>query len=243
MPTLFVLVDFDNVGLAVTRAGAVACARILIQKIPLGVLSTYDSITVRHYGGWRSNGTATPAAQQLVPDIARDSPTIFSVMQPNGQSNKKLIVELAVGPIGTSVVLNETLVRDRGLRRFRVNAGRLRNCLNVANCGLSGLFSLRSTTSCSDTACDMTLGDMLVRDEQKMIDTLVVADIASLAIVQKAVDIVVVSSDTDMWPGMLLATSAGCRVIHIHTKAGWKTQQFLLQTLGGLAGRYLEVSA
>jgi len=243
VPTLFVLVDFDNVGLNVRRAGAVACARILIQKIPVGVLSTYDSITVRHYGGWRSNGTATQAAQQLVPDIVRDSPTVISLMQPTGQSNKKITVELAIGPIGTSIVLSETLVRDRNLRRFRANAGRLRNCLNVANCGLGGFFALRSTTNCSDAACDMTLGDMLVRDEQKMVDTLVVADMAYLATVQRAVDLVVVSSDTDMWPGTLLAAAAGCRVIHIHTKAGWQTQQFLLQTLVGLSGQYLQVPA
>lgn len=76
-----------------------------------------------------------------------------------------------------------------------------------------------------------------MRDEQKMVDTLLVADMASHAMMNKASDVVVVSSDIDMWPGVLLALRIGCGVTHIHTKSGWRTQPHLVGTLGATLGK------
>jgi hypothetical protein len=56
-------------------------------------------------------------------------------------------------------------------------------------------------------------------------------------------DVVVVSSDADIWPGILLALRAGSNVVHIHPKPGGRTQPHLLQTLGGrLCATYVERS-
>jgi hypothetical protein len=96
---------------------------------------------------------------------------------------------------------------------------------------------LTNATPCPNSACACTLGDVLVRDEQKMVDTLLVADIASHAFTGKASDVVIVSSDIDMWPGVLLALRSGCSVTHIHTKSGWRTQGHLVGTLGSTLGK------
>lgn len=64
-----------------------------------------------------------------------------------------------------------------------------------------------------------------------MVDTLLVADIAVHTFTSGATDLVVVSSDIDMWPGVLLAVRAGCHITHIHTKSGWRTQGHLMRTL------------
>ncbi|WP_313274987.1 hypothetical protein [Stenotrophomonas sp.] len=74
-----------------------------------------------------------------------------------------------------------------------------------------------------------------------MVDTLLVADMAYLSLKMRDKNIVVVSSDTDMWPGVLLATSAGCQIIHIHTNEGWRTQRHLQVMLeAGRSGRFYE---
>jgi uncharacterized LabA/DUF88 family protein len=96
---------------------------------------------------------------------------------------------------------------------------------------------LTASASCGNSGCSSQLGDVLVRDEQKMVDTLIVADIAHQVFKAMATDVVVVSSDTDMWPGVLLALRSGCAVTHIHTKHGGKTQQHLINTLGGQLNR------
>ncbi|PKH70038.1 hypothetical protein CXF96_05910 [Stenotrophomonas sp. Betaine-02u-21] len=55
-----------------------------------------------------------------------------------------------------------------------------------------------------------------MRDEQKMVDTLMVADLAHITFVDKHDDVVVVSSDADIWPGILLAIKGGCAVTQVH---------------------------
>ncbi|KZC26355.1 hypothetical protein RhoFW510R10_07105 [Rhodanobacter sp. FW510-R10] len=73
-----------------------------------------------------------------------------------------------------------------------------------------------------------------------MVDTMMVADLAYISLVERAKNVVVVSSDTDMWPGVMLALRAGCYVLQIHTKAGWRTQTHLINTLDALTARFYE---
>jgi predicted nuclease of predicted toxin-antitoxin system len=243
MPVLPVLVDYDNVDRSLTTGGPTNCAKILAQVVPTEMIKRFDSILVRLYGGWRSNGTLTHAAQRLVPDIRASSPTMISFTDGATRLLRKISVELAEQPIGLTFPLTETLARDRSLRRFRANPHRLVSCTNVPNCGLTSHFSLNERTPCTDPACSMVIGDLLVRDEQKMVDTLLVADIAHQTFVAKTTDIVVVSSDTDMWPGVLLALQNSCNILQVHTR-GSRTQRHLLQSITRtMSGVYREVSS
>jgi uncharacterized LabA/DUF88 family protein len=52
--------------------------------------------------------------------------------------------------------------------------------------------------------------------EQKLVDTMMVADMIYLARADNAA-IAVVSSDDDMWPGILSGLVAGAQLIHIQT--------------------------
>lgn len=243
MPNLTVLVDFDNVEPSLTRAGPINLAKSLVPLVPSAVLARYDSIQVRLYGGWRSMGTLTKGAQRLIPDIRAGSPTVVGRPGPSTGTPIRLTVELAEGPIGMTTQLQETLVHDRDLRRFRARAT-WAECANPGSgCGMNSYSALSHATPCSASGCGSRLSHVLVRDEQKMVDTLLVADIAHQALALKATDVVVVSSDTDMWPGVLLAMRAGCNVVHLHTRSGWKTQRHLMATLGpSTSHRYTQLS-
>lgn len=243
MPTLVVLVDFDNVDPVLARAGALSLARNLVSLIPSPVLARHSEVQVRLYGGWRSSGALTKHAQRLIPDIRSGSPTVVGRPGLNAGPPLRLTVELAEGPIGTTVRFQETLALDRPLRKFRARATWPECVSPGAGCGMALYSRLSHATVCQVPGCASRLSGLLVRDEQKMVDTLLVADIAYQALSLKATDVVVVSSDTDMWPGILLAMNSGCNVIHLHTQSGWKTQRHLIATLGqATSPRYTQLS-
>lgn len=231
MPTLRIFIDYDNVEPTLKSAGPVSLAKLLIPSVPASVLHKYNAVRARLYGGWRCQGGLTVSAQRLIPDIRSGSPTIVSNPSSTG-TPLRLLVELAEGPLGTTLILEETLARERGIRKFRTRRPPWAECASpAANCGLAYAAAFTHNTLCSTLGCNTRLEKILICDEQKMVDTLIVADLAHEALVQQANDLVIVSSDVDMWPGVLLATQAGCNVIHIHTKPGWRTQRHLVKTL------------
>jgi hypothetical protein len=234
---LTVFVDYDNVQAAHTSAGSVNLARMIVSLLPTSVLVRYAAVTVRLYGGWRSKANLTRLAQRLIPDIRQNSPGVFTSQHEGANFSLRLNVELADKPIGASSPLEETLVFERDLRKFRTKAHPWQHCAHAGNCGFGAFASIGHGSACGNSSCAMKLGDLLVRDEQKMVDTLIVADMAQSVHVAKARDVVVVSSDTDMWPGVLLALRAGCSVIHVHTKHGWRTQGHLMRTIPNQLGR------
>lgn len=241
VPTLTMLIDYDNVDPSLTRAGPISLAKSLVQTIPANTLGQYNTLRARLYGGWRVQGALTVSAQRLVPDMRSGSPTIISNPTRTSGMPLRLIVEFAEGPLGTGVILEETLVKDRTLRKFRALPTPWTECQSpTRNCGMAHVDSFAHDTQCSTQGCTNRLGKILVRDEQKMVDTLLVADIAHQALVQRANDVVVVSSDVDMWPGVLLAAHAGCNVIHVHTKQKWRTQRHLIRTLSAQTMRYYQ---
>ncbi len=233
MPSLVACVDYDNVEANLRTAGPVNLAKVLVGTFPALLIDRYDSVEFRLYGGWRYQNALTQIAQAIIPDIRMNSPTVVSTHRNGTLAKTKLEVLLADGPIGWSTPLAESVVRGRSIRNFWSLAGGPPGCRTPSSCGMQSFRNLRNTTSCTDTGCSIELGDMLVRDEQKMVDTLIVADMAYVAYGRKAHDIVLVSSDNDMWPGVLVAIRAGCFVTHIHTKVGRRTPRHLLQTLGG----------
>ena len=230
MSDLLILVDYDNLPSAVTQAGPVNCAKIILGYVPDETFSIYDSYLVRLYGGWRANGTSSRSAQRIVPNIQRESPTVLPARPPIGTQLKRLVVELAEGPIGSRTTFDETLAARRGLRQFRAEPSCLSNCNDIGACSMKSFYGLTSNTQCANPACPCVLGDLLVRDEQKMVDTLLVSDIAQVIVQRSATTLVIVSSDTDMWPGVFLALRNGCEVLQIHTR-GARTQGHLLRTL------------
>ena len=242
MAALVVFVDYDNVESSHTMAGPVSLAKLLFSLIPDVVITRHNEIIVRLYGGWRSQGLLTTRAQSLIPNIRAASPLFVPITSAESIMQLRLTVELADKPIGSSALLSETLVKERDLRKFRVRSSPWNGCANSASCGFSQFIGLTHSTACRSGGCTVRMSDVFVRDEQKMVDTLIVADIAHQALSERASDIVVVSSDTDMWPGVLLALRAGCCVTHVHTKTGWKTQRHLLATLGGHNHLYNQMS-
>jgi len=244
MDTLSVLVDYDNLDNVTRAPGPVGAAKAILARLPANLLFPYTAIAVRLYGGWRTSiGLTTVAQQQLVPDIRANSPTVHGTTYIGQTKSLRVRVELAVAPVGTKHPFPDTLVRDRDLRFFRARPHPWGGCAREQSCGMSLLCSSTAQTRCQIAGCGVQLNDIFVRDEQKMVDTLIVADIAQQALVAKEQEIVVVSSDADIWPGIFLALQNACRITHVHTSPGWKTPRALIDTLSHpMSQNYRELS-
>jgi uncharacterized LabA/DUF88 family protein len=243
MTTLRVLVDFDNVEPRLRHAGPVSLAILICGVIPDEVLARHRAIAIRLYGGWRLAGTLTHFAQRLLPDIHRNSPTIVNRTIKGSPTPLRVSVELAEQPLGHHITLSNTFVQDRHLRNFKSRTNAIPNCANQNSCGLAQFSALRHDTPCSEPGCLARLGHVFVRNEQKMVDTLIVADIAFLVYQESASDIVVVSADTDMWPGVILATKAHANVLHIYPVHGKATHPLIRATLDAhMSACYSELS-
>ena len=72
---------------------------------------------------------------------------------------------------------------------------------------------------------------LLSRREQKLVDTMIVADLIHLAS-RGETPIGLVSSDDDMWPGILSALNIGASVIHVHTRVPIIQNAYLTKTSG-----------
>lgn len=236
---LNVLVDYDNVPSSVWAPGPIQAASALCAYLPAAVVGSEPQITVRLYGGWKTKSVSTRVAQALIPQLASGSHTF--IPRPGHSISAppiRLVVELALAPLGSQTPFDTTLARDRSIRSFRPKQAASSPCHLPRACGLSFLSNLTHRTACSSAGCGATVQDLLVRDEQKMVDTLMVADMAHATFVDRDADIVVITSDTDIWPGVLLALRAGCAVTQIHAKPNMQTPAALLNMLPRAASHY-----
>ena len=243
MQNLTILVDYDNIEPKHRPQGPVNMGLMILNQLPANLLHPYDTVSFRLYGGWRTATGLTNFAQDLIPKIRAASPTVWNVDYLGESKAIKVFTKLADAPLGSTKVFEETLVRNRPLRHFRTGANAWVSCADKQSCGLSILKSCHNATPCQTPNCYVQLGDILVRDEQKMVDTMMVADIAYERFVAKANEVVVICSDADIWPGIYLALQSECRITHLHTKPNWRTPNSLLQTLSQpQLQRYRELS-
>lgn len=231
MKLLPVIVDFDNIEARHRSQGPLSLARMLMGLLPANLLYPYDLASFRLYGGWRTGTNLTNGAAILSASISQDSQTTVTIKHLGEEKKIRVSVSLAGGPAGSRKILPDTYVRNRKLRHFKALNTPWHECANHQSCGMSFLHLGHNGTPCRTKDCFVHLGDVLVRDEQKMVDTLMVADIAHETFVSKAEDIIVVSSDSDVWPGIFLALRNGRRITQIHSKTGFITPPSLTAML------------
>lgn len=74
----------------------------------------------------------------------------------------------------------------------------------------------------------MTTEDLIVRNEQKLVDSMMATDLMSLHLSSQE-ELVVVSSDDDLWPSLRLLLHRGHTIYHVHTKPNRPTPTFYTQ--------------
>lgn len=243
--TLQVLIDFDNISAFFRLQRSLhALYSHLLTKIPNGFFPPFGRIDFRLYGGWDDRNRLTRQAQVLSAEIQVAFPAALSVILANGGKHSLVATtQLAAGPLAIPTeILRRTWMRDRSARKIRTADRPWNGCASQGSCAMSMLESILTRRSCPNEACELGIDSVLKRDEQKQVDTLIVADMLYLTFQSSASHIVVVSSDADMWPGILVALSAGAHVCHVHTESGRRTPPYLAGNLSRLSHLYSEAA-
>ena len=230
---LHILVDFDNLARFSKGKTVEAVLRHIESKVPDSFLVGRTRIEMRLYGGWVNGQALTRQAQQLSANLQTSFPSTALRSNSTGTLETRFF-NATFARSGLSLpseLLRDTFVRNRSVRNIYVDQGGWTHCAAPAHCSLSGIEKFINTRECHNASCSLSLQDLVKQDEQKQVDTLLVADMAELVLKQANDRVVVVSSDADMWPGILLCLGAGASVCHVHTTPGATTKASLLVNL------------
>lgn len=220
---MHILVDFDNVPDVVrykgTRYVADKVLTSLRTMVP-GAVANLSRLDVRFYGGWLGLNSPTPLASHLLAEVQRDFP--FVILAPNPITiSGELAQSLLPLP---KHILPHTFRQRRGKQNISCQHPTKLGCV-LQTCPMIIVHDFLKSETCPSAGCGRTANNFLVKSEQKLVDTMLVADLIHLS-ANGASQIAVVSSDDDLWPGMLLAMHNGASLFHVCTKHASSYKQY-----------------
>jgi hypothetical protein len=228
---MYTLVYFDNVPDSVTRKGPRYVADRVwssLEKIDASLTSDTSRLEIRFYGGWLGRSSLSPRGSALVADVQRDFPFII-------RSKKPITI---AGELAQSLLL---LPRHPLPFTFRPrHGGQNIACLHpsklgciAAECPVVTVHEFLRDGNCPISTCGRSAETFLMKSEQKLVDAMLIADLIYLSTAGES-RVAVVSSDDDLWPGMLMAMSNGTNLLHVCTKYESTYKQYH----GMVFGRY-----
>jgi hypothetical protein len=231
-----ILVDYDNVPSTIRSQGPLYVADRLFECLR-PELQKETRVDVRLYGGWYEEDKLTRRAQDLIVDLA-----VFPYpMWLKDQVPAKLVRINATLAQSLEILPKKHL---HGTFRFRPAARRL-SCGDLQQsgcttnpCPLAPVPDFINNDACPQAGCAVTK-TLLLRGtgEQKLVDSMLVADLVHLSRMEESM-IAIVSSDDDVWPGIISALVAGVRVFHVRTGSGVSSIKYM----DGVPGHYTEVT-
>ncbi len=207
-----VLVDYDNLPFEYRRRDVRWLAERIMESLDPLMLGAQRSIRMRLYGGWYEENRPTRLAESLIREISKDFPALLTIA---GKTDRK--------PTIAAAELAYALEADPRCHlfhtfRMRGSPPRLRyrneHSCDRPGCPMAVLRSIAEFRRCPADGCECDLDDVLYKAEQKLVDTMMTADIIELGLRPEST-ICVVGSDDDLWPGIRVATLRGARVIHV----------------------------
>jgi len=211
-----ILVDYDNIQSEFTRGGLFA----LCTRIGETVGTIQDSVPsrcrVRLYGGWYDANQFTRSAQRLSAEIDETFPGTIRWAAKSGAGQCPTQVEMA---FSLEADPRRHLFHTLRVRRFsamlRCDTQVFDACEELY-CPMREVAEFVTQQRCPGNGCNVRQIDVLRKSEQKLVDTMLVSDLVFLA-TQGQRELVVVSSDDDIWPGIRTAVQLGARVTQLHT--------------------------
>lgn len=216
-PQARILVDYDNVLEATRRQGVQVVVDRLLSAIGTATLSAWGRAEIRLYGGWYETDHLTREAQNISSALLASFPQVARVVDKDGSHGIVVGVELA-----RSLVIEPHFdlmhtYRQRGLPPgLKCDPPPYPGCTLPA-CPLLVVHNFVSSRKCPETACLLEPHDILHRGEQKLVDTMITADLIQLSLLGSDV-LCVVSSDDDLWPGIRSALAKGATIVHVNTR-------------------------
>ena len=213
---MIILIDYDNLDTLERQRGT----RHVITRL-FDVLSSRREtwarrVDCRLYGGWLEKDASSRNAERLIPDLRHNFPCSVPVTGAGGSRTVLVRVELArsLACDPAAVVLTHTYRRRSFPPMLRCNAAPFSGCATPSSCPVSPLDPFIRNASCPVDGCSVKPSTVLTREEQKLVDSMLIVDLVHFA---ETADepLVVVSADEDLWPGIRFVLLRGARVIHV----------------------------
>ena len=213
-----ILVDYSNVLDADRKKGVRFVAERILTAIGPRRVDDRQRATIRLYDGWYEAQSPSRVAQEVSADVQANSPHTMTLL--DGSLSKRLVVsiELAYSLRSDPTVHLWHTFRPKAPQSNVTCHPPLSVGCTVSPCPLAPMERFISKRKCPIATCTLKPHDLLVRNEQKLVDTMMAADLFSLHL-NSAAEAVIVSSDDDLLPAIRMVAKSGTKVIHILTRA------------------------
>ena len=230
--SLILLVDWDNLDGAYAQRGLLWVAeRALVAAINAGA-SPPSNAQLRLYGGWFDENRLSRRAQDLSAQAQRDFPRAIGLAPGDPPILTKVELAYSLAATPSHILFKTYRLRSDAPSNLAFRTWPPTHCGNATGCALTPTASFLQTGQCPRNGCSVRLLGALSRPEQKLVDTMLVADMIHYAMQSPQPEIVVVTSDDDVIPGICAAVHVGARVIQLHTRPDRKTDPRYIRPLG-----------
>lgn len=212
---MIALIDYDNLRVGPNRL-RYAVTRLL-HAIGARRFAGDARLRCRLYGGWFDRFRLSKSAQRIVRDIDSTFPRRVTVSDEDGAVAVLVRMELARMLAGDRVDLTHTYRRRSVPPNLSCAPAPFDGCVRPSRCPIADLARFINDAACPTAGCAVTPNTVLQKDEQKLVDSMLVADLIRLAQTTSE-SLVLASSDDDMWPGIRVALLHGARLLHVHSR-------------------------
>jgi hypothetical protein len=230
------LLDYDNVPSEIRSQGLLYFADRVFEALH-SYMSGETHLDMKIYGGWYEGDKLTRKAQDMILQLA-NLPYPLWIKDPPPARLVRITGGLAHSLESLPRKFLHATYRQRPpARRLACDDPRDHSCSNDP-CELSAIVDFIRNQKCPRAGCAIT-PKLLLRGtgEQKLVDTMLVADLIHLAR-DGAPVVAIVTSDDDVWPGIITALVSGTHVIHVRTGNDSGQSGYL----DGVPGKYTELS-
>ena len=230
------LVNYDNVPEHILRQGPLYLADRLFELVRSHLLDD-TRLEIKLYGGWYEEDKLTRKAQDLVAQLA-SFPYPIWIRERIPPQLLRITASLAHSLEALPKKLIHSTYRQRPPARQLSCEDPLKHGCAASRCPLAAVADFINNKKCSESGCTVT-PKVLFRTvgEQKLVDTMLVADAIHLSHQGERM-LAIVTSDDDVWPGIISARVIGTHVIHVRT--GMSSSHASYDD--GVPGKYTEVS-
>lgn len=220
---MLLLIDYGNVDESERRSGLDHILRKAVSLAERPGLSL-TAVRVRLYGGWYEGGKLTRLGQALSAELRDISPVRYT--SPFSSQPVLIRGEIAFSILAAPKVLISNTFRRKGYpRNLQCESPPWLACADKLNCRLGPIRDFISSDSCGTKGCMIRPTDVLHKQEQKVVDSMIVADLIDYASLPSSI-VGVASRDDDVWPGLYLACKTATEVIHLNASASSRVPEY-----------------
>jgi uncharacterized LabA/DUF88 family protein len=231
---MIILVDYDNIDRNVLIHGVSHVVNKILSKIDKSEVTGNRHVSFRFYGGWYEQNHFTTRAQNLSADISASFPNV--ALLSDNSTTVIINCEMAYSILADPLNHLFNTFRSRGIPSG-LKAKHPSSCgCTTTNCPLMAFYDFINNNRCS-VCNNVRPEDLLYRGEQKLVDTMLTSDLIYLS--NQQLNIGIVSSDDDFWPGIKTTLVNGKKIIQIHTKNRLTPNYYTRTTNNNYIQKYL----